>query len=302
MAKYIFSIILSLVLISPVSAQTTTDNNNGGGIRGGLKDIFKNTREQIRDVKESAREEIKNARQDVREEIKDVRGNVREEIKNKKQELGKELSREAIEQFKQKRDEAKQIIEAKRGEFKQKVEAKRAELKDKIQAKREELKERLVKIKDERKKQVVEKVDARLDEINKNRLDHFSAVLEKLEKILANIGNRAGKAEANGKDVSAVKTAITDATNAIAAARLAIQTQAGKTYKIEINTEDKLRVDVGNARQALHADLVAVQDKVKAAREAVHKAATTLAQIQGVDKLEVSTSTATATPTATSSQ
>ncbi len=126
----------------------------------------------------------------------------------------------------------------------------------------------------------------------------MSQVLYKLEKVLDNIGTRAGKAEANGRDVSAVKTAITDAQNAIATSRTAIQTQAGKTYTIVINTENTLRQDVGQARQALHTDLVKIRDTVKAAYDAVRKAATTLAQIQNVDNLEVSSGVeATTTPT-----
>ena len=89
--------------------------------------------------------------------------------------------------------EAKNLMERVKGEFKNKVEAKREEVKSKIEAKRGELKEKLGKIKDERKKQVVEKVYNQINELNKRRLDHFSAVLEKLEKVLDRISNRVLK-------------------------------------------------------------------------------------------------------------
>ena len=199
-------------------------------------------------------------------------------------------------EFEAKRTEAKNLMESKKEEFKNKVEAKREEIKSKIEAKRTELKTRLAKIKDERKKQIVEKVYNQINELNKRRLDHFSAVLEKLEKVLDRISNRAAKAEINGRDISAVKIVITEATNSIAAARTAIQNQAGKVYAPVISAESALKTDVGKIRQALHGDLVSVQETVKIGREAVRKAATALAQIPKVDELEVATST-TATTT-----
>ena len=251
----------------------------------------------IKGIRQDARQQIQETRQNVKGEAKELRKNVREEIKNDRGAIRKE--------FEAKRMEAKNLIESKREEFKNKIEAKRGETKSKIEAKRGELKERLIKIKDERKKQVVEKVYNQVNELNKRRLDHFSAVLEKLEKVLDKISNRTATAEANGRDISAVKTAITEATNAIALSRTAIQNQAGKVYSIVINTSTisaststesvLLRADVGKIRQALHSDLTGVQKTVKTAQEAVRKVATTLAQIPKVDELEVATSTATTT-------
>ena len=63
--------------------------------------------------------------------------------------------------------------------------------------------------------------------------------------------------------------------------------KAGKTYSFTVTTEDKLRSDVGAARQALHADLVAVREIVKAARDAVKSAAVALGQVPKVDEAEV---------------
>lgn len=208
--------------------------------------------------------------------------------------------RQAKADFEAKRMEAKNLMEQKKAEFKNKVEAARTELKTRIETKKQELKTRLAKIKDERKKQVVEKIDGQLDELNKRRVDHFSQVLDQIEKVLDKIGSRTAKAKANSRDVSTVETAITEAEKVIAASREAVKTQAGKTYTITITTETALRQDVGKARQALHADLVKVQDSVKAAREAVRKVATTLAQIPNVNDLEVSSGAeATTTPTST---
>ncbi|MBI4993721.1 apolipoprotein A1/A4/E family protein [Candidatus Wolfebacteria bacterium] len=235
------------------------------------------------------RDEIKNIRQDARQQIQETKQNVRGEIKQ---------NRDAMQQnLESKRAEAKNLMENKREDFKNKIETKREEVKSKIEAKKGELKDHLVKIKDERKKQIVEKIYDQVNELNKRRLDHFSAVLEKLEKILDRISGRADKAEVNGHDISAVKTAITEATNAIAASRTAIQNQTGKIYAPTISSESALKADVGEIRKTLHSDLTVIQETVKTSQEAVKKAATTLAQIPKVDELEVATSTISETTT-----
>jgi len=163
-------------------------------------------------------------------------------------------------------------------------------VKNQIEARREELKQKLATIRDERKKQTTERIGAELQKLNERITAHFSNVLEKIENALERVNSRADKAEANNRDVRAVRTAISEAETAITDARTAASAQAGKVYTLEVTTEDALRVDVGRARQTLHTDLSAVREKVKAAHEAVRKAAVSLAQIPKVDELEVEAS------------
>ncbi|MEK7635567.1 MAG: hypothetical protein AAB405_00570 [Patescibacteria group bacterium] len=271
MSKHFILIIFSLFLISSVSAQTVPTST----VKNRVLDIRQNTKQGI---------------------IIDTRQNIIQEIKQKKV--------ETVEQIKQKRDEFKNAIEQKRMEFKNQIETKGVELKNVIEAKRQELKERLKIVKDERKKEAVERIDNRMDALNEGMINHFSEVLERLEKILSNIGSRADKAAVSGIDVSAVRAAITNAQSAISASRQAIATQAGKTYKIAITTETGLRQDVGKARQELHDNLVKVRDAIFASREAVKKAAITLAQIPKINEIEVdlnqpATSTVSGTTTGT---
>lgn len=198
------------------------------------------------------------------------------------------------EEFEAKRMEIKNLMEKKQEELRNEIQAKRQKLQSQIETKRAELKTRLAKIKDERKNQIVERIYNQVNELNKRMTDHFLNVLEKLEKALDRISSRTAKAEANGRDISPVKTAITEATDAIAASRTAVQNQAAKVYDAPtINTENTLKTDVGKIRQALHNDLTAVQEIVKNAQEAVHKAATALAQISKVDELEIEGATTT---------
>ncbi|MDP3993918.1 MAG: hypothetical protein Q8P75_02995 [bacterium] len=176
----------------------------------------------------------------------------------------------------------RETIEQRRTEFEGRVEQRRADLKTRIEQKRAELRERLQTIRDENKRRIVERIDRQMDALNERMLKHFEAVLNKLEGILSRISDRADRAESNGSDVSSVRSAITEAQDKIAAARSAITNQTGKTYTIEITGEERLKVDVGSARRALHSDLVKVRETVKAAHAATKNAATALAKVKPI--------------------
>ena len=294
--KLLISSVFSLALsfnVPIVQAQT--------GPAGGVRD-------EIRDTRQNVREEIRDTRQNVRDEIRDTRQGVRDEIKQGREVL-KEARQAQAENFKAKKEEFNKLKKEKREEFKAMVDKKKEDLKDRMETKRKDLKDKLKVIKDEKKKQIVEKIDQRLDERNEKTLNHFSNVLEKLEEILGRISSRTDKAEANGKDVSSVRTLITEAESAIAASRSAIAAQSGRTYPITFTgvsttststPETNLRADVGKARQALHNDLVKVRETVFAAREAVKKAAVALAQIPRVNELEIEDSSTSTPASATS--
>ncbi|OGZ34899.1 MAG: hypothetical protein A2174_00310 [Candidatus Portnoybacteria bacterium RBG_13_41_18] len=190
-------------------------------------------------------------------------------------------------QIKQNREELKIRIESNASSTMQVIALKREEIKSQIEANKEQLKEKLKFLKDERKKQIIERINDQLAKLNDLMVDHFLAVLARLEKVLNNVGSRADKAEAAGKDVAVVRAAITNAQQLINTSRETVKAQAGKIYNVAISGEEaKLKPEVGEARQALHADLVAVRKTVQAARDAVHNVATTLAQIPKVDDLE----------------
>ena len=163
----------------------------------------------------------------------------------------------------------------------------REEMRSQIEAKRAELQARMATIRDERKKQVVERIYTQTNKLNERMTGHFTAVLDQIDKMLDRVESRASKGEANGLDVSTVTPEITSAQDAIAASRAAVATQAENVYAVQITGgETTLRSDAGKTRQALHEDLVAVRDTVKAARDAVRMAAVALAQIPRVDENE----------------
>lgn len=161
--------------------------------------------------------------------------------------------------------------------------AKREALKTLIDAQKADLKTKLQTIKDARKRQVVEKINEEIQNLNTRRTDHYSDVLNKLSAAVGRIGTRADNAAGRGLDVSSVRTDLDAAKAAIKAAQDAILVQAGKVYTITVTNDATLKSNVGATRQALYNDLKALNEKVRAAYDAVHKAATDLAQIPKVD-------------------
>ena len=206
------------------------------------------------------------------EEVRDFREKVQETRETFKGEVQQRL------------EDFRTFNEKTRTDFRAMVEQKRATAQQQLEAKRAELKTRLQTVRDEKKKEIVERIYDKLNDINKNRTDHFSAVVDKIEKVLERVVSRTDKASDRGLDVAGVRTAVEAAKTAIAAARAAIEAQAGKTYSISVTTEQKLKEAAEAARKALHDDLNKVKEAVKAAHEAVRKAAVALAQIPRVDE------------------
>lgn len=189
----------------------------------------------------------------------------REDIKAKRAELNIQIKNE--------RDAAKKRIETAREEAKNAVETRRAELKNKIS-----------KLRDEKKKQIATRLDEQMARLNARWTDHFNNVLDRLSEIIGKIELRADKAQAMGKDVSAVRTAIQNAKTAIESARVAVEAQAKKTYIATFTSEDKLGVAFKTVREQLHKDLFGLRDgAMKSAREAVKEA---LQALKGVPKVD----------------
>lgn len=147
--------------------------------------------------------------------------------------------------------------------------------------KREEFRARLSAIRDAKKKAIVERVDQRIAQINTNRIGIMTRHLTKIEEILNRIEARALEAEKNGKDITAVTSAIASARTAIASAKTTAAAQAAKTYAIDITTEANLGFAVSSVRIAFAKDLQAAHQSVAAARKSVRDVLTALAKVVG---------------------
>jgi chromosome segregation ATPase len=189
-------------------------------------------------------------------------------------------------------EERERLIEAKR-EALEKREAALEELRERKQAvlremeqNRDEFREKLAEIKDDRKQKVAENLADRFSSINDKWVTHWNSVLDRLSEILAKVDARADTLASEGKDVSAVKTAISAAETAISGAEEAINEQAGKIYEFEIDTEENLGQNVKAAIAEFHEDLRSVQTLIKDAREAVGGAIRALKNVVGSEQDE----------------
>lgn len=298
MDRIFVSLVVLFALISPVFAQeinTSVSPTTPSPSSLTPSEKRSNIKQERQDLRQNIKEEKQDLRQNIREEKQDIRQGAKEAISQERENI-RQFRQEEIKKFQEERGKAKATIEKQKEEFRQRIETKREEVKERIQTKREELKQNLAKIKDERKKQIAERVYNNLNELNKRMTDHFVDVLNRLESAIEKINDRIAKAEANGKDVSTVKSAVANAEQAIAASRSAVENQSKKTYDFTFDSEEALRLNIGKARQTLQSDIEIARKTVFDSRDAVKKAAVALAQIPRVDELEVTTTPAAATP------
>ena len=133
----------------------------------------------------------------------------------------------------------------------------REETREQIEARRQEFQESLAQIRDEKKKQILEHISNQLKLINdrttKAMLNHVARLQALLDKIKS-------------------RTPAVDTTNAqakIDEAKAAVEAQAAKAYVIEFNNESGLRVGASTAKTQMRADIKAVREKIRLARQAV---------------------------------
>ncbi|OGD25654.1 hypothetical protein A2819_00810 [Candidatus Azambacteria bacterium RIFCSPHIGHO2_01_FULL_40_24] len=196
-----------------------------------------------------------------------------EDIKAKRTELNIQLKNE--------REAAKKRLETMREEAKKATETRREELKDKIS-----------KLRDEKKKQIATRLNEQLARLNTQWTEHFNNVLNRLSEILSKVELRAGKAESNGENVIAVKTAIQNAKTAIETARTAVETQTKKTYIANFISEKELKEAFKTVKEQLRKDLFGLRDgAMKNAREAVKNAHQALKGVPRVDEEPMATTT-----------
>jgi len=172
-------------------------------------------------------------------------------------------------------------------------EVRQEELKASIAARREGIQARIQAVRDEKKRAVLERIEEKLNQINKRRTDHFLKVLGRIREILAKITARTDRAEAKGKNVARVRTAIAAAETAIRTAETAVKAQAEKVYEVTVKNETTARNDVGATLKTLQEDLRGVWRVVQDARKAVVAALRALVAMGGSEG-----GTATPTPSA----
>lgn len=182
---------------------------------------------------------------------------------------------------------------------------------NKIQQVQTKVQEKITEIRDQQKQRLAQQIVNQFDHINQVWTNHFTQLLNQYDVILQKIQNRADKAAANNSDVSTVNSAIQAAQTAIVNARTAVETQAQKTYTVNLTAINNqitttstaagqneliknLKSQFQSIKDQLHKDLFALRDgAMKDARTALQNAFQALSKIPGVDKEPKTTSTST---------
>ena len=233
---------------------------------------------------------VETIRQEEREEIRQEAGATAETGEKTREEAREEIRMEEGESLKETRVESLKKARKTRQETRENIERIREENRGLIEQRRLTLKEQLGVLQDQRKAPIVERIYGNLNRLNDQIVTRLLAKIDQIETVLERVKSRTDKAQEAGLDVSGVSEAIAVAEEAIEKARTTAETQAGKIYEIVISDEANLRTDVKPGRDQLQSDLEVLRQQVVLAREAVREAITTLAQVRGIESLEISPS------------
>lgn len=227
---------------------------------------------ELSDVAQQKREEVK-------KEIQQKRDAFKQEVQGK---------REAVKQeFREKRDALRQEFDQKREALKKEFEQKREALKRDMEKKREEFEAEAEKRKEELKKKLGERHAENIEKFFNKMAEKFEAAIKRLDDLGDRIDSRLNKAEANGKDVKALRDQlakargkIQDAQKALADAK-AKYTEAAKSTDFKASFAKVRELVKGVERQVkeAHQALVDVINSVKGLGGGEeHKATSTPAQ------------------------
>lgn len=162
--------------------------------------------------------------------------------------------------------EQRRLAEASRAAmFGQKLE----DMKAKIASREAAVKAKLQQFKDQRKASIALRVNTNLNKINQNQTDQMLKHLDKMTALLDKLEARVSSNSPDIKNPAAANQAISDAREAVANAKTAVQAQAQKDYTLQVSTETKIRTDAKSMRDQLHTDLSAVRKQVIAAKQKV---------------------------------
>ncbi len=219
-------------------------------------------------------------------ENEDTRNRIREEVRATIR--VQDVAPQAVQELRAKQQELRESFEERRSEFRETLEEKKVELHKQLDQKKVEVRERVrVIVADEQKQVIIERVYDKVNALNERFAGRSTEVLDKLDVVLSNVVSRTDKAEAVGRDVDLVRSAVTEAQNMLVAARALVAEQAQKSYSFEISSEETLRSDVGESRDRLQENLEGVKEKIREVHSAIREAAVALAQIPNVDDIEI---------------
>ena len=256
----------------------------------------KSVAEEVKEKRDAIRQEIKSGRDAIKKEVIEKRDTVKQEIQQKREAVKggiKEVKDAVRNELQMKRENAagatKEVREAVQGEIKERREAlnaelkvrrealetefkaKREALKEDVKQKREEFKEKATERKDELKKKLGEKRAAEIEKYFNAMVRKFEAALDQLQKLGDRISARLDTAEANGKEVTALRESLVKARTAINDAEQAFESAKAEYAKAAASTDVKgafanvreVVQGVATKIRSAHAALVDVVNSIK---------------------------------------
>lgn len=152
---------------------------------------------------------------------------------------------------------------------KQNVSERLSALKEKMASREAALKAKLEAFKDRKKAEIADRININLNRINQNQTDQMIKHLERMSNILDKLEARVNQSRPDIKDPAAARQAIGKARSAVASASALASAQTEKDYTLQIFSENRVRRDAKNQRDALHSDLKALREAVREAKKAV---------------------------------
>lgn len=177
-----------------------------------------------------------------------------------------------INDFKQKLEEFREQVKSQNEKFRQDYEAARQKQKEEFDKQRQEFKEALKAFKDQTRALLAQQINENLRMINLTMNDAWVMQLDLMADILADLEERVKEAEAAGRDTQEAQAAIDQAKQVLADARSAVETQAQKTYTVEVTSEYAIGQDLRKVRNQMNLDLKAVHIRLKQVKEAIQNA------------------------------
>ena len=139
--------------------------------------------------------------------------------------------------------------------------------KEQMATKAAQLRLKLQRFKDKNKATKVENINENLNMVNEKATTRMQDNLTKISQIVGKLKTWIAEQEAAGKDVSALKTALSQVESDWTEAGSAVEGQADNDYTVVVNTEATVKTDAQTARNTLRTDLKAVHDQIVSVRQ-----------------------------------
>lgn len=168
-------------------------------------------------------------------------------------------------------------LKAQQLEFRQELQEKKREREESQNRFLEQLK---MKIQDQKRKEILRRIYLRISILNQRLCDHFTALIEHLEKLLQRAQEKIRLAKEQGLNVIEAEEALNLAKEKIDEAKEKIREQTSKVYTFSLEKEEEVKLKIGELYQKFQQDIKVVHEKIKEAFFATREVFQKIAKIK----------------------